>query len=374
VITVRIAHAEPRAGRQVSGEQIDDPRVAALQDRGIFLRGFLVVLADDTGHRALPIWLAEDPWVTPLPALLDRPGDDTWAMAGVPETFAARLVSAGGARVSGVEIQAAGADLDEVSTETCVARVELSGPSGTGPVMARLDLGLTLAAAADAPVWVADAVMDRLAVPVPGDDLLAPFRRPAAEMDQAGVIVDRRAGRVFHVPEVLTGTRPRFEPRNMTFSEGLDRWDLDSGLGEEAGSRPHDYSAAAEGQCAVLSSTSPEPRGSAVLVQAVFAEDFCGTTAVFGGDFRTEDVAGRAGLCLEIAEPDPRVHQDRDARRVVTVTDSPDWSRQQVTVPVPEDAEIIRFGILLAGPGRVWLRNPELRAAGPDDREPAAGG
>jgi hypothetical protein len=103
-----------------------------LQDRGIFLRGFLFVLTDDAGHRALPIWLAEDPWVTSLPALLDRPGDDIWAMAGVPEGFAARLVSAAGASVSGVEIQAAGADLDEVSTETRVARIELSGSSGAG--------------------------------------------------------------------------------------------------------------------------------------------------------------------------------------------------------------------------------------------------
>lgn len=374
MITVRVAHAEPRAGRQVSGEQIDDPRVRALQDRGIFLRGFLVVLTDDAGHRALPTWLAEDPWVTPLPALLDRPGDDIWAMAGVPEKFAARLVSAAGAGVSGVEIRAAGADLDEVSMETCVARIELSGPSGAGHVMARLDLGLTLAVAAGAPVWVPEAVMDRLAVPVPGDDLLAPFRRPAAEMDRAGVIVDRRAGRVFHVPEVLSGTRPRFEPRNMTFSEGLERWDLDSGLGAEAGSRSHDYSAAAEGQCAVLYSAAPEPRGSAVLVQAVFAEDFRGTTAVFSGDFRTEDVTRQAGLCLEIQEPDPRVRPDRSAGRVVTVTGSRDWSRQQITVPVSEDDEIVRFGIVLAGPGRVWLRNPELRTAGPDDAEPADGG
>lgn len=368
MITVRVVHAEPRPGRQVTGEEIDDPRAAALQDRGIFLRGFLAVLADDAGRRALPAWLAEDPWVTPLPALLDRTGDDIWAMAGVPEKFAARLVSAAGVSVSGVEIQAAGADLDEVSTETCVARIELSGPSGTGHVTARLDLGLTLAVATDAPVRVPDAVMDRLAVPVPGDDLVAPFRRPAAEMDHAGVIVDRRAGRVFHVPEVPPGTRPRFEPRNMAFRDGLDRWDLDSGLGGEAGSRPHDYSAAAEGQCAVLSSTAPEPRGSAVLVQAVFAEDFRGTTVVFSGDFRTEDVAGQAGLCVDIQDPEPRVH------RVVTVTGSRDWRRQQVTVPVLEDDEMIRFGIVLTGRGRVWLRNPELRPAAPDDAEPSGGG
>jgi hypothetical protein len=30
-------------------------------------------------------------------------------------------------------------------------------------------------------------------------------------------------------------------------------------------------------------------------------------------------------------------------------------------VTVPEETDVIRFGITLAGRGRVWLRNPELR-------------
>ena len=41
--TVRIAHAEPRPGKLSTG--------------GFDTRGFLVVLADDAGHRAVPVWL-----------------------------------------------------------------------------------------------------------------------------------------------------------------------------------------------------------------------------------------------------------------------------------------------------------------------------
>ena len=41
--TLRIALAEPRPGRLANG--------------GFQTRGHLVVLADDTGHRAVPIWL-----------------------------------------------------------------------------------------------------------------------------------------------------------------------------------------------------------------------------------------------------------------------------------------------------------------------------
>lgn len=41
---VRIAHAEPRPGK--------------LENGGFDTRGQLVVLADDAGHRAAPVWLS----------------------------------------------------------------------------------------------------------------------------------------------------------------------------------------------------------------------------------------------------------------------------------------------------------------------------
>jgi hypothetical protein len=365
VTTVRIAHAEPQPGRQVSSEEIDDPRVLAIAARGLFMSGMQVVLADDAGHRALPAWLADDPWATPLSVLLDRPGDGTWATASVPEAFAARLVNEAGGSVTAVEIHPVVPDPAEVSSQTCAARIELCGPAGGGHVMARLDLGLVLALAAGAPVRVPDAVMDRLAVPVPGDDPLAPFgRQPAGWGRKEGIILDGRAGRVLQVGSVLPGQRPRFEPRNTEFRDGLDRWDLDGGLGQDAG--PGDYSAAAEGRCAILSSAVPEPGGSAVLVQTVFADDFRGGAAVFRGEVRTEGVAGRAGLHLEILGPDWRVSPGGRTERAVTLTGSQDWSGQQITVQVPEEADIIRFRIALTGGGRVWLRNPELRRASPD--------
>ena len=228
VITVRIAHAEPGPGRPAGTGPRIDPRVPVVGR----LLGFDVVLADDAGHRALRAWLARDPDGTPLPALLDRPGDDIWTTQGIPEELAVRLVSAAGGNVTGVEIHPDRADIEEVTEQTCTARIELGGPSGTRHVTARLDLGLTLAVVWGAPVRVADAVMDRLAVPVRDGDVLAPFREArsvGAEREPVAVfMVDRRAGRVFQVAGGLPGKRPRFEPRNMDFGEGLDRWDLDS--------------------------------------------------------------------------------------------------------------------------------------------------
>ena len=370
MITVRIAHAEPGPGRPADTGPRIDPRVPVVAR----LLGFHVVLADDAGHRALRAWLAQDPDGTPLPALLDRPGDDIWTTQGIPEELAVRLMSAAGGNVTGVEIHPDWADIEEVTEQTCTARIELGGPSGIRHVTARLDLGLTLAVVSGAPVRVADAVMDRLAVPVPDGDVLAPFReaRPVrAERERAGVIIDRQAGRVFQVPGGLGGKRPRFEPRNMSFGEGLGRWDLDflaRDLVEEAAVQVrHDYSAAAEGRSSVLYSASAEPRGSAMLVQTIFADDYRGATVAFGGEIRAEDVAGQTGLRLEILRKGWRIEADRRVERTVNVTGSQDWSRREITVTIPEETDVIRFGITLAGRGRVWLRNPELRRERPQD-------
>ena len=151
--TVRIAHAEPQPGKLASG--------------GFETRGHLVVLADDAGHRAVPIWM---PDAGDLADLLQRPADPV-ITAAVPQDLATRLLGAARAQVTGVDIDETEASAAGLNPEVTVARIGLEGPAGTRQVTTDLGLGLALAAAAGAPVRLADAVLDRLAVPVPGDDL-----------------------------------------------------------------------------------------------------------------------------------------------------------------------------------------------------------
>jgi hypothetical protein len=366
MITVRIAHAEPWPGRLGTGGQCAGQRVLSGHPGELVVHSSLVVLADDAGCRTLPVWLAEDPDMVSLPVLADWNGDDMGTMAGVPEELAARLVSAAGASVTGVELHPAVADVQEVTTETFAARIELGGLPDARGVTVRLDAGLALAVVTGAPVRVSGPVMDRLAVPVPDGDLRALFRQRGLVAGGGGhVSLDRSAGAVVDAGGDGPGQRPRFEPRNMDFGDGLDRWEVDGGPGQQAGSGSLGYCAAAEGPCAVLSSAGAGAGDSAVLVQAVFADDFFGAV-VFSGEVRTEDAAGGAGLCLEILGGG-KGGPDRRENRAVTVTGSRNWSRHEITVPIPQEAGIIRFGILLAGRGRVWLRNPGLRGQTPDE-------
>ena len=152
--TVRIAHAEPQPGR--------------LADGTFVVERVLVVLADDAGGRAVPIWLNALDGES-VRVLLEPPSGQA-VTAPAREELTGRLLRAAGASVTAVEI-------DELGPEVAAARIELATTAGTRHVTGRLGEGLILAAEAGAPVRVAGPLMDRLAVPIQGGDLLGPFRR-----------------------------------------------------------------------------------------------------------------------------------------------------------------------------------------------------
>jgi RNA polymerase sigma factor (sigma-70 family) len=338
--TVRIAHAEPRPSR-------------------FFTSHVVVVLSDDAGGRALPIWLTarDGSSIWRLveqqdPATASAAEELPAAERTPPEQTTDRLLRAVGASVTAVEI-------DELGPDVTAARIELAGPGGTRQVTARLADGLALAAAARAPVRVADAVMARLAQPVTGDDLLGPF-------------LDRAPAAARPVP-VQTRRRRRYEPRNLAFTEGLDGWQLGGGfLDDVSGSHWQDYKAAAGERSAALSATAPEPYGLAFLTQEIFADDYRGLQVVLTGELRTAGVAGNAGLFVRVVterqQPGhpaqrprtPRAARDDPANHFVTAAADQHWTAHEVTAEIPDDAATIAFGIFLSGPGVIELRDADL--------------
>jgi bifunctional DNase/RNase len=333
--TVRIAHAEPRPGRLASG--------------GFQTRGHLVVLADDARRRAVPIWMRGDPGAGDLSQLIEdaqRPAGEIVTMHA-PQALTARLLGAAGASVTEVDIEATVADICELSPQVTVARIELAGPAGTRHVTARLPDGLAVAITAGGPIRVADAVMDQLAVPM-GTGGSGPVPEQSAR-------------------DLSPDYRPRYEPRNMVFADGLDRW-LPGGSFTENAIEAHwqDYSCAAEGGVAVLSSAVPQPKGFAFLAQQIYADDYRGGVVIFRSQVRTEDTAARAGLFLRVRTPlDVRGPLTEEAALAdplnhIVMADNHDWASREVTVRIPDDTDTILFGVFLAGRGRIELRDAEL--------------
>ncbi len=313
----------------------------------------VVVLADDAGRRQLPIWLLarDGDRLSPV-AAREHPAS---IAARTADELTARLLRAAGASVTGV-------DIDDLGPGVTAARIEIASPAGTRHVTARLGDGLAVAATAHAPIRVSDTVMGRLAVP---EGSYVPGSLPAPT---AGVL--------------RLGDRPRYEPRNMRFADGLDRWLLGGSFAEHTSeSHWHDYTCAAGHGVATLSAAVPQPEGFAFLAQEMFADDYIDAVITFRGQIRIsraddEKAAGRAGLFL-------RTERGRDtgsgrnirgplaedtvladpSNHIVTVTDGSDWTRREVTARVPGDCTTVMFGVFLTGPGRVELRDAELARA-----------
>jgi len=348
VTPVRIAHADPWPGRKPSG--------------GMSVHHVLVVLAakvpakdgpasGDGRHWALPIRLpASDGafW-----RLLARPEDldpaEREEHEEHPEEMTGRLLRAAGITVTGVTVT----DLGPGVTAT---RVGIRTPQAAREVTTRLADGLALAVITGAPLAVDDAVMDRLAEPVDGPDLLTPFR----SRDQAPPAAPRHR---------------RFEPRNLAFTYGLLGWELNGPfLRQVTGSHENDYSCTAQDGRAILAAAVPEPAGFALLAQRIFADDYRGGTVTFRGELRATGVADRAGLVVRVAgggppvPPRPMSHptagqdhwHDPANHFAPAVTGTRDWARHEVTVPIPPDAASVIFGVFLNGRGQVELRNATL--------------
>jgi RNA polymerase sigma-70 factor (ECF subfamily) len=297
----------------------------------------LVVLADDAGHRALPVRLRRHdvkPW-----RLLSRPDDHHEELADDhAEEMTGRLLQAAGVTLAGVTVT----DLGPGVTAT---RIDIAGPGGARPVTASLADGLTLAVITGAPLAVDDPVMDRLARPVTGPDLLSQFRS-----QQTSPRPSRR----------------RFEPRNMAFTDGLDRWQLGGTFLRQGTGL--DYSATTEDGRATLAAAVPEPAGFAFLAQEIEPDDYRGRTVTFRGELRTATADGRAGLGLRVtspgrstppraASPDPR---EDPANHIASATGTGAWTQYEVTAQIPADASLITFGVFLNGGGQLEFRHPEL--------------
>jgi RNA polymerase sigma-70 factor (ECF subfamily) len=320
---VRIAHADPWPGRTPDG------RMA--------IEHMLVVLADDAGHRALPVRLSGS---QQLWRLIGRPDDlHEHPLGAHVEKMTGRLLEA-------AEVTLAGVTVTDLGPGVTVTRIGIAGPGRTQPVTASLADGLALAVITGAPLAVDGPVMDRLARPVTGPDLLSQFRSQETPPPR--------------------GFSRRFEPRNMAFADGLDRWELGGTFLRQG--TGFDYSATIEDGRAILAADVPEPAGFAFLAQDIEPDDYRGRTVTFRGELRTTQADGRAGLALRARSPSQSAQRraaspdpwEDTANHIAFAAATGAWTQYEVTAQIPPDASLIRFGVFLNGGGQVEFRHPDL--------------
>jgi hypothetical protein len=116
-----------------------------------------------------------------------------------------------------------------------------------------------------------------------------------------------------------------------------------------------------------IDNTGPEVVG--IISQAISALPHRGKTLRFSGWIRTHDTKGNpfgagAGLMLQAmayGSPQAFAHMRENA-----INGTTDWTRYQLKLTVPQDAQLIEVGMMLFGPGAAWLDDAALDVVEPD--------
>jgi hypothetical protein len=103
-----------------------------------------------------------------------------------------------------------------------------------------------------------------------------------------------------------------------------------------------------------------------LLVQEFAAQAYAGKRVRLSAFVKTQNVRDWAGLWLRFQEgPEPGVAVAKRQEHLVSGTAS--WHSYEVLVDVPKDATSLGIGVMLHGPGTVWINSVSFKIVGTDD-------
>ncbi|CEH28636.1 transcriptional regulator [Aneurinibacillus migulanus] len=129
----------------------------------------------------------------------------------------------------------------------------------------------------------------------------------------------------------------------------------------ESGSHPFDYTMGVDHKnvhqgtaSGYIRSNKREASGFATMMQKFKAENYKGRRLRLSGFVKTEGVEQWAGLWMRVDGKDNELLQfDNMYNRPIKGTTN--WNHYSVVLDVPSDSIAIAFGLLLGGPGQVWV-------------------
>lgn len=97
-----------------------------------------------------------------------------------------------------------------------------------------------------------------------------------------------------------------------------------------------------------------DPEGFGTMMQMFKADHYIGKRLRFSAFVKSESVQVGAGLWMRIdGQENEMIHFDNMQDRPITGTR--DWELHSVVLDVPDHSKAVAFGILLIGPGTVWI-------------------
>lgn len=114
-----------------------------------------------------------------------------------------------------------------------------------------------------------------------------------------------------------------------------------------------------------IRSAADADAGFGTFTQGVKAEKYRGKRARLSGWIRADGVAGWSGLWMRV-DGKEKTGLAFDNMSDRAVKDTSDWTQFQVVLDVPDNAEQLYFGCLLAGKGKIWVDDMALEVVGSD--------
>jgi hypothetical protein len=134
-----------------------------------------------------------------------------------------------------------------------------------------------------------------------------------------------------------------------------------------AGDHPADYemslqpTAGRTGKASLsLKAKSDQAQGFGTLMQSIDATDYRGQRVRFSAQVKAQDVAVWAGLWMRVDGPPAPGSKMPSGLAFDNMQNRPikgtlGWTRYEIVLDVAPEATGISFGILLGGPGQVWM-------------------
>ena len=130
----------------------------------------------------------------------------------------------------------------------------------------------------------------------------------------------------------------------------------------KAGSHPTEYdmgldeSVRRDGKAsATVKSIVEKPQGFGTLMQMTQVGQYSGRRVRFSGFVKSDKVTQWAGLWFRIDGANPAVPLGFDNMQERAIKGTTDWTRYELVLDVPKEAQRLAFGVLLAGGGQVWM-------------------
>ena len=108
-----------------------------------------------------------------------------------------------------------------------------------------------------------------------------------------------------------------------------------------------------------IRSKNDQVTGFGTVMQQINVADYIGRKLEFSAVIKTTQVKGWAGLWVRIDDSNTKMlwfdnMQDRP------ITGTTDWTKFQIAFDVPEQSDMLNFGVLLVGSGSLWINSVGL--------------